>query len=168
MPPVSAAAAPPAAAFTNSARMRHLAGRGDHGVGRVDLGCRLPAPTRLLLVEGLVCAARPEGSDVHGLEELMVVGAHEAVAAIEDGDLHALELLRDLLRVGRLCLLDRLHQHRHFVEGARIPVGLAVELRSEEHTAELQSRQYLVCRLLLEKKNSHPQASTCAVASYER
>src|SRR3712207_8699816 len=29
------------------------------------------------------------------------------------------------------------------------PLGL---LRSEEHTSELQSRQYLVCRLLLEKK----------------
>src|SRR3712207_7025811 len=28
--------------------------------------------------------------------------------------------------------------------------------RSEEHTSELQSRQYLVCRLLLEKKNSIP------------
>src|SRR3712207_7613172 len=28
--------------------------------------------------------------------------------------------------------------------------------RSEEHTSELQSRQYLVCRLLLEKKNLHP------------
>src|SRR3712207_7845142 len=27
-------------------------------------------------------------------------------------------------------------------------------LRSEEHTSELQSRQYLVCRLLLEKKNA--------------
>src|SRR3712207_8671886 len=27
------------------------------------------------------------------------------------------------------------------------------ELRSEEHTSELQSRQYLVCRLLLEQKN---------------
>src|SRR3712207_7679308 len=27
------------------------------------------------------------------------------------------------------------------------------EVRSEEHTSELQSRQYLVCRLLLEKKN---------------
>src|SRR3712207_7831941 len=27
------------------------------------------------------------------------------------------------------------------------------DLRSEEHTSELQSRQYLVCRLLLEKKN---------------
>src|SRR3712207_8320581 len=28
-----------------------------------------------------------------------------------------------------------------------------LKLRSEEHTSELQSRQYLVCRLLLEKKN---------------
>src|SRR3712207_7204620 len=27
-------------------------------------------------------------------------------------------------------------------------------MRSEEHTSELQSRQYLVCRLLLEKKNT--------------
>src|SRR3712207_7557555 len=31
-------------------------------------------------------------------------------------------------------------------------VRLMVQLRSEEHTSELQSRQYLVCRLLLEKK----------------
>src|SRR3712207_7944532 len=29
---------------------------------------------------------------------------------------------------------------------------LEVDRRSEEHTSELQSRQYLVCRLLLEKK----------------
>src|SRR3712207_8742065 len=29
--------------------------------------------------------------------------------------------------------------------------------RSEEHTSELQSRQYLVCRLLLEKKNTTKQ-----------
>src|SRR3712207_7667958 len=36
--------------------------------------------------------------------------------------------------------------------------GEAVSLmpRSEEHTSELQSRQYLVCRLLLEKKNTYP------------
>src|SRR3712207_5517675 len=34
--------------------------------------------------------------------------------------------------------------------GAVTPLGL--HLRSEEHTSELQSRQYLVCRLLLEKK----------------
>src|SRR3712207_7743290 len=30
-------------------------------------------------------------------------------------------------------------------------------LRSEEHTSELQSRQYLVCRLLLEKKKDQPR-----------
>src|SRR3712207_8729866 len=29
-------------------------------------------------------------------------------------------------------------------------------VRSEEHTSELQSRQYLVCRLLLEKKKKNP------------
>src|SRR3712207_7184545 len=31
--------------------------------------------------------------------------------------------------------------------------------RSEEHTSELQSRQYLVCRLLLEKKKKHIKSS---------
>src|SRR3712207_9316917 len=35
---------------------------------------------------------------------------------------------------------------------AREPREPRVLLRSEEHTSELQSRQYLVCRLLLEKK----------------
>src|SRR3712207_6913453 len=33
-----------------------------------------------------------------------------------------------------------------------IPSTLSKATRSEEHTSELQSRQYLVCRLLLEKK----------------
>src|SRR3712207_8244622 len=32
------------------------------------------------------------------------------------------------------------------------------KLRSEEHTSELQSRQYLVCRLLLEKKTIKPMS----------
>src|SRR3712207_8870935 len=32
------------------------------------------------------------------------------------------------------------------------PLSWACTVRSEEHTSELQSRQYLVCRLLLEKK----------------
>src|SRR3712207_7809672 len=36
--------------------------------------------------------------------------------------------------------------------GVRQPVR---KPRSEEHTSELQSRQYLVCRLLLEKKKKH-------------
>src|SRR5258707_7375294 len=37
--------------------------------------------------------------------------------------------------------------------------------RSEEHTSELQSRQYLVCRLLLEKKNKRrsPHSDTSSI-----
>src|SRR5258707_5946721 len=35
--------------------------------------------------------------------------------------------------------------------------ALIDEGRSEEHTSELQSRQYLVCRLLLEKKKKPPR-----------
>src|SRR3712207_8664501 len=34
------------------------------------------------------------------------------------------------------------------------PAGRRLPERSEEHTSELQSRQYLVCRLLLEKKTN--------------
>src|SRR3712207_8454809 len=42
--------------------------------------------------------------------------------------------------------------HNHHASGM-VPNLLLVLLgRSEEHTSELQSRQYLVCRLLLEKK----------------
>src|SRR3712207_6892786 len=36
------------------------------------------------------------------------------------------------------------------------------QARSEEHTSELQSRQYLVCRLLLEKKKSRCNRSTAS------
>src|SRR3712207_7616349 len=35
------------------------------------------------------------------------------------------------------------------------PGVIPVATRSEEHTSELQSRQYLVCRLLLEKTKKH-------------
>src|SRR3712207_8272930 len=38
--------------------------------------------------------------------------------------------------------------------------------RSEEHTSELQSRQYLVCRLLLEKKKKTPLLSTEKIVSH--
>src|SRR3712207_8681573 len=36
-----------------------------------------------------------------------------------------------------------------------MPLTTGDQDRSEEHTSELQSRQYLVCRLLLEKKKQH-------------
>src|SRR3712207_9141838 len=41
-----------------------------------------------------------------------------------------------------------------FGVGKTTMVHALSEIRSEEHTSELQSRQYLVCRLLLEKKKN--------------
>src|SRR5438445_3474541 len=43
--------------------------------------------------------------------------------------------------------------HSRWGPGGGAGVGLGT-IRSEEHTSELQSRQYLVCRLLLEKKKN--------------
>src|SRR3712207_6768058 len=42
------------------------------------------------------------------------------------------------------------------------PSMAGVAPRSEEHTSELQSRQYLVCRLLLEKKKNNYDTLTCS------
>src|SRR3712207_8691040 len=47
--------------------------------------------------------------------------------------------------------------HYGSVLGATVTVIVLTAVRSEEHTSELQSRQYLVCRLLLEKKKSPKQ-----------
>src|SRR2546425_8051587 len=50
--------------------------------------------------------------------------------------------------------IERPHRHQPVVHAQ--PVQVARERRSEEHTSELQSLAYLVCRLLLEKKkNTH-------------
>src|SRR3712207_7359496 len=57
--------------------------------------------------------------------------------------------------------------------GTRTGIGVCIELRpvgieldrSEEHTSELQSRQYLVCRLLLEKKDSRCGPSSLSSAT---
>src|SRR3712207_8682003 len=52
-------------------------------------------------------------------------------------------------------LFSRREIHRMAEYGARRVRGrFEPSLRSEEHTSELQSRQYLVCRLLLEKKTT--------------
>src|SRR3712207_7510602 len=66
---------------------------------------------------------------------------------------------------GRRMFSVSLECERRKVRGSELRVGgfdvFGLELlprlqRSEEHTSELQSRQYLVCRLLLEKKNTLP------------
>src|SRR5437762_7577696 len=47
-----------------------------------------------------------------------------------------------------------------FVDICKIPMRLDDAGRSEEHTSELQSPMYLVCRLLLEKKKRQPRNAT--------
>src|SRR3989475_5856084 len=42
------------------------------------------------------------------------------------------------------------------MDDADLDLALDGVLRSEEHTSELQSQSNLVCRLLLEKKKTHP------------
>src|SRR3712207_7459603 len=55
-----------------------------------------------------------------------------------------------------LCLLLTFLETTVVVEDELnpLPFGIDLQGRSEEHTSELQSRQYLVCRLLLENKPS--------------
>src|SRR5947209_16961445 len=63
-------------------------------------------------------------------------------------------LFRSHLAQARARQLDRSRQRiDRFVLAEHDAFERLLEMRSEEHTSELQSRQYLVCRLLLEKKN---------------
>src|SRR3712207_8826088 len=72
------------------------------------------------------------------------VGSQAVVDAGAERERLALALGGDVEALGLAVAVagERAHQH----DGA---LG-----RSEEHTSELQSRQYLVCRLLLEKKKN--------------
>src|SRR3712207_8288031 len=55
-------------------------------------------------------------------------------------------------RSGVECAGPKQRLHRPPAAAERPAAGTVQRRRSEEHTSELQSRQYLVCRLLLEKK----------------
>src|SRR3712207_7458623 len=52
------------------------------------------------------------------------------------------------------------------VAAAHRRVDGRAEPRSEEHTSELQSRQYLVCRLLLEKKKNNVNTKASKVKKF--
>src|SRR3712207_7286476 len=66
-------------------------------------------------------------------------GVGDAVRAGEVGDAVRAGEVGDAVRAGEV--------------GDALRAADSGDPRSEEHTSELQSRQYLVCRLLLEKKN---------------
>src|SRR3712207_8115224 len=72
--------------------------------------------------------------------------AHELGRAPRQHDLRPLDVLADLL-------------------DDRLEARAVVVARSEEHTSELQSRQYLVCRLLLEKKKKKTTKPKQSVAT---
>src|SRR5947209_10813007 len=62
-----------------------------------------------------------------------------------------------LFRSQRGAGIPELHERCEF-PWHRCADDVGQRWRSEEHTSELQSRQYLVCRLLLEKKKKNEQA----------
>src|SRR5690606_16919290 len=88
---------------------------------------------------------------------------NNALAAIEDANLRLRGVFGDVdfANQDRFsdALLEKLlaHFEKHRLRNADVPadmLGDAYLYISEEHTSELQSREKLVCRLLLEKKNN--------------
>src|SRR3712207_7284399 len=67
---------------------------------------------------------------------------------------------------GRRLLLARgvVGDGRERVGLLELQVRVLERARSEEHTSELQSRQYLVCRLLLEKKKKKADNNTNTIS----
>src|SRR3712207_1811104 len=98
--------------------------------------------------------------------EIYTLSLHDAlpIYGAEDHVLDALLEVR-LTACGHLDrpLAEQVEEHRDVV-CAEAPQGVlvAAHLRSEEHTSELQSRQYLVCRLLLEKKKKYNNTTSHA------
>src|SRR3712207_7043074 len=96
---------------------------------------------------------RPPRSTLFPYTTLFRSGAAGGPVALQAG----VGVLDDQLQRGR-----QLDVERHALVGGHDDLGVlqqvvrpvADDVRSEEHTSELQSRQYLVCRLLLEKKKN--------------
>src|SRR3712207_7008649 len=97
---------------------------------------------------------RPPRSTLFPYTTLFRSHARDLLQAV---DVEHAGLVEDITDADRFGLRDAgARQHRGGGGvGKRTTRGL--KERSEEHTSELQSRQYLVCRLLLEKKKTrHP------------
>src|SRR5438445_2910417 len=93
---------------------------------------------------------RPDGPE-------KVTGQVPYVADLKPkGLLHA-KLLRSPHAHARITRIDT--SRAKALAGVRAVLTAADMPRSEEHTSELQSRQYLVCRLLLEKKKKKKTAN---------
>src|SRR3712207_7219370 len=86
-----------------------------------------------------------------------------AALPISPARLFQVPRLPPLRLLQRVCAGDHASRIRVLptLLAGRRHLGHEASLRSEEHTSELQSRQYLVCRLLLEKKKPIPNSIVC-------
>src|SRR3712207_7364965 len=118
--------------------------------GGADVGEALvvePA-VRVLAFTGSTKAGRAVGAlaGQHLKRAHLELGGNSALIVLPDVDVRAAASVGawgTFAHQGQICMATS----RHLVHR-----DIAEEYRSEEHTSELQSRQYLVCRLLLEKK----------------
>src|SRR3712207_3739187 len=97
----------------------------------------------LLSREGEIAIAKR----IEAGREAMIAGWCESPLTFQ-----AIIIWRDELNVGNVLLREIVDLEATYAGPEGKAPAPAVASRSEEHTSELQSRQYLVCRLLLEKK----------------
>src|SRR3712207_8619415 len=83
------------------------------------------------------------------------ISSEEVADLVQDGDLSAAEVeeFYAALEEEGITVVEGAEEVEAVEPAAAAVVQVSEAPRSEEHTSELQSRQYLVCRLLLEKKN---------------
>src|SRR5690606_41235361 len=103
-------------------------------------------------------------SYVPSTAEIYTLSLHDALPISRFYPLHhhTVQPRRRAARRARRCAPGRAgHGAGHCANGI---VGACNRARSEEHTSELQSRENLVCRLLLEKKKTlHPDEKTANI-----
>src|SRR3712207_9320156 len=118
--------------------------------------------TTLFRSHGLVrcrCVAHIRAETLVGTEEDLARSGVDGYRLYIIGEQFAVARGK-VLQPRRIVVADEIHTVRGrtkplsvtSVDGYGRNVDLCKQIRSEEHTSELQSRQYLVCRLLLEKK----------------
>src|SRR3712207_7940827 len=90
--------------------------------------------------------------------EIYTLSLHDALPILQaEHDLDGLQLARPLGEGPPFKCVVLANRILSITLGHETPFSVCCRFRSEEHTSELQSRQYLVCRLLLEKKNRKKQ-----------
>src|SRR5690625_5812336 len=89
------------------------------------------------------------------LQQILQSGIDEQVAIKSINSILSLRMTDEIFSTLDLAMIDMQTAHVQFLKIGSTPsfIKRRQQIRSEEHTSELQSRGHLVCRLLLEKKN---------------